>query len=70
MMAAVWYYGYIQTSLDWYWLLGGGVFAGLLTFKLFSGPLRKVLTLLKYIIIIGTLFAAIAFILKIVQDNS
>ena len=66
---AIWYYGYNQTRLEWYWLLGGGLFGGLVTYKLFTGPFRSLLTLLRYLIIIGVLLAAAAFIVNYMQQN-
>jgi len=69
-LAAVWYYGNKYTDLEWHWLLGAGVSLGLLTYTLLSGPFRKLLTILKYVIIIGMLLAAAALIYKIVHQNS
>jgi hypothetical protein len=68
--AAVWYYGAQQTTLEWYWLFGAGAFSGILTYKLLCGPLRKLLTILKFLVIIGIVLAAIAFILKMVNGHS
>lgn len=68
-LAGVWYYGNKYTNLEWHWLLGAGVSLGLLTYALFIGPFRKLLIILKYIIIIGMLLAAAAFIYKIVHQS-
>ena len=69
-LAGVWYYGNKYTDLEWHWLLGAGVFLGLLTYTLLIGPFRKFLTILKYVIIICMLLAAVAFIWKIVHQSS
>ena len=69
-LAGVWYYGNTYTNLEWHWLLGAGVSSGLLTYTLLSGPFRKLLTALKYVIIIGMLLAAAALIYKIVHQSS
>src|SRR5262245_40694426 len=68
-LAGVWYYGNKYTSLEWHWLLAAGVSLGLLTYILLIGPFHKLLTILKYIVPVGMLLAAIAFVWKIVQQS-
>jgi hypothetical protein len=43
---------------------------GLLAYTLLIGLFRKLLTILKYVIIIGMLLTAVAFIWKIVHQSS
>ena len=68
-LAGVWYHGNKYTSLEWHWLLAAGVSLGLLTYTLLIGPFRKLLTILKYVVLIGLLLAAIAFVWKIVHQS-
>ena len=68
-LAGVWYYGNKYTNLEWHWLLAGGVSLGLLTYALLIGPFHKLLTILKYVVLIGMLLAAVAFVWKIVQQS-
>ena len=56
--------------LEHHWLFGTGVSLGLLTCTLLIGPFRKVLTTLEYVIIIGMLFAAVAFIIWKIAHQS
>lgn len=42
-----------------HWLLAAGVSLGFLTYALLIGPFHKLLTILKYIVLIGMLLAAV-----------
>jgi len=68
-LAGVWHYGNKYTNLEWHWLLGAGVSLGLLTYTLLIGPFHKLLTILKYVVLVGMLLAAIAFIWKVVHQS-
>jgi hypothetical protein len=69
-LAGVWHYGNKYPYLERHWLFGAGAFWGLLTYTLFVGPFRKILTTLKYVIIIGMLLAAVAFIIWKIAHQS
>jgi len=68
-LAGVWYYGNRYTNLEWHWLLAAGVSLGLLTYTLLIGPFHKLLTILKYVVLVGMLLAAVAFVWKIVHQS-
>jgi hypothetical protein len=68
-LAGVWYYGNKYTNLEWHWLLAAGVSLGFLTYALLIGPFHKLLTILKYIVLIGMLLAAVAFVWKIMYQS-
>ena len=68
-LAGVWYYGNKYTNLEWHWLLAAGVSLGLLTYTLLIGPFRKLLTILKYVVLVGMMLAAGAFIWKIAYQS-
>ncbi len=44
------YYGLTQSNLEWYWPVLGGLVLGFLVGWLFKGPLRFVLTLVKFLL--------------------
>lgn len=46
------YYGYSE-GWEWYWPIIVGFIAGILTYYLFMGPLRFILILAKWLIILG-----------------
>ena len=69
-LAGVWYYGNKYPYLERHWLLAAGFALGLLTYTLLIGPFRKLLTTLKYVIIIGMLLAAVAFIIWKIAHQS
>jgi hypothetical protein len=68
-LASVWYYGNRYTNLEWHWLLAAGVSLGLLTYTLLIGPFHKLLTILKYVVLVSMLLAAVAFVWKIVHQS-
>jgi hypothetical protein len=49
------YWGVKEVSLAWYWSAGVGVVAGFTVSKLLHGPLRFLLTMVKYALIVGVL---------------
>ena len=55
------YYGLTQSDLEWYWPVLGGLVLGFLVVWLFKGPLRFVLTFVKFLlsaaIIAGILYS-------------
>ena len=69
-LAGVWYYGNKYPYLGRHWLFAAGISLGLLTYTLLLGPFRKLLTTLKYVILIGMLLAAVAFIIWKIAHQS
>ncbi len=43
------YYGIFKTDLEWYWSVGGGLLLATVINWLFSGPLRFISTIVKYL---------------------
>lgn len=68
LFVAVWtaiaYYGITLTGLAWYWPVAVGFVVGFGIYKLLSGPLRVVLTGLRYSLPIATLGAIAMFLLQ------
>lgn len=64
------YYGVTGSDLEWYWPLIGGALTGLFVAWLFKGPLRFLLTLAKYILLIGGLAWGIYLIYLVVKAIS
>ena len=60
--AAIGYYGIQYGKLDWYWPVGFGLLVGFVLYKLFQGPLRFLLTGLKYLLLVGAVGVGLALI--------
>lgn len=70
---AVWgaiaYVGIQYTKLEWYWPVGVGGMAGFALYRLFQGPLRGVLTGVKYLLIVAGVGLVGALIYHLAQKS-
>ena len=60
---AIGYYGTTETNLEWYWPVGVGFAVSVMTSKLLSGPLRFLMTILKWSIICA-IFAGLIYLFQ------
>ena len=58
------YYGFSE-DWKWYWPLIIGFLSGILTYYLFTGPLRFILTLAKWLIVLAMIAISIWFVIEI-----
>ncbi len=59
---AIIYFGLNETELAWYWPIGGGLVIAILLNWLFSGPLRFISTIVKYLFYAALIGSIIYFI--------
>ncbi|MCP4573875.1 MAG: hypothetical protein GY838_16070 [bacterium] len=68
------YYCSTETTMNWPWAVGLGFGAGFVSFKLFTGPLRWILTTIKWILATALMIAVgsafVLLIIEIVKANS
>lgn len=64
------YYGLTRSELEWYWPIIGGAIAGFFIGWLFKGPLRFILTIVKYLLVIGTIGWTIYLIYFLIKGFS
>lgn len=60
--AAIIYFGLEKTELQWYWPVGGGLVICIVINWLFSGPLRFISTIVKYVFYGGLILGFIYLI--------
>ena len=64
------YYGIFKTELAWYWPVGGGLVLAIVINWLFSGPLRFISTIVKYLFYTALIGGIIYFIYYLFTEVS
>ena len=64
------YFGIQHTELDWYWPVGVGGVVGFVLYKLFQGPLRVLLTGVKYVLIMALVGGVGALLYRLLQGSA